>query len=267
MSSTAISTFERLKDRYRLSGQLLALTGLRVGGGDRTQHAATQSPIIRDALGRPFIPGSSLKGVLRSGLESLLRGLDHEKLHACDPFEDRCTGPLEETAKKTSRAPELDEVVEKLCTACALFGSPLLAGRVFVRDLALKENGTVATEIRDGVGINRDLRVAQTRPAVKYDFEVVPVGSRFSLEMIVENPNLAQLGLVLEALAMLDRGELLVGGLTSRGLGRGRVEGLKLEHTNARRLFTGEGWQEQNLEETRSKAQGVLRELLAEGGN
>ncbi|NJL27235.1 MAG: CRISPR-associated RAMP protein [Thermoanaerobaculia bacterium] len=265
MSSTAISTFERLKDRYRLSGQLLAATGLRVGGGDRSQHAATQSPIIRDALGRPFIPGSSLKGVLRSGLESLLRGLDHERLKACDPFEDRCTEALEEKAKKTSRAPELDEVVEKLCTACALFGSPLLAGRVFVRDLALEENGTVTTEIRDGVGINRDLRTAQAK--VKYDLEVVPVGSRFSLEMIVENPNLGQLGLVLEALAMLDRGELLVGGLTSRGLGRVRVEGLKLEHTNARRLFTGQGWQEQNLEETRSKAQDVLRELLAEGGN
>lgn len=262
-----ISTFERLNDRYRLSGRLLAMTGLRIGGGDRTQHAATQSPIIRDALGRPFIPGSSLKGVLRSGLESLLRGLDHRHLNACDPFEDRCTASLEEKAKKSSQAPELDEVVGKLCTACALFGSPLLAGRVFVRDLALEENGTVATEIRDGVGIHRDLRVAQREQRAKFDFEVVPVGSRFELEMIVENPNLGQLGLVIEALAMLDRGELLVGGLTSRGLGRVRVESLQLEHTNARRLFTGDGWETQDLEQTRNEAQGVLRRLLAEGGN
>jgi len=269
MSAAAreLSTFEALDRRFRLRGRLVAETGLRIGGGDRTVSTITQAPILRDALGRPLIPGSSLKGVLRSGLEALLRGLGRETPRACDPFAASCTADLEEAAKKRRTAPDLDDVLRQVCDVCALFGSPLLAGRLFIRDLEIDETKARPTEIRDGVGIDRDLRVARTHPAVKYDFEVVPAGSEFSFEMVVENPSDAQLGLLFLALGMLERGEIGLGGLTSRGLGRVRLEGLACERTDADLLFEGVGYQEAPLDELRQTASEALRALAAEEGD
>jgi CRISPR-associated RAMP protein (TIGR02581 family) len=197
--------------------------------------------------------------VLRSGLEAVLRGLGDERLPACDPFAQPCI-----VRKKDSREEvKIEEVLGKVCVVCGLFGSPYLAGRVFVADLPLADGHGSRTEVRDGVGIHRDLRVAQTSPPAKYDQEVVPPGTAFRLEMILENvDDPLQLALVLKSLDLLHTGEIRLGGLTSRGLGRVKLEALRLERTDPRLLLAGKGYQELDYEAERAGAETRLAEVL-----
>jgi CRISPR-associated RAMP protein (TIGR02581 family) len=260
---TSFSRFDRLTVRYRIRGLLAAETGLRVGAGKSLDVGTSDQPVIRDGFGRLFLPGSSLKGVLRSGLEGVLRGVADPRLRACDPIADLCTQDLAERAKAKNRPVELDDVLQQICVVCGLFGSPHLAGRVFVADLPLADGFSSRTEVRDGVGIDRDRRVAQTKPAVKYDQEVVPAGTAFGLEMILENvDDPVQLALVLKSLELLDSGEIRMGGLTSRGLGRVSLSGLRLERTDARRLLAGQGYEALDFEAAEADAGERLAAVL-----
>jgi CRISPR-associated RAMP protein (TIGR02581 family) len=260
---THFTKFDRLTTRYRIEGLLVAETGLRIGAGKSLDVGASDQPVIRDALNRLFLPGSSLKGVLRSGLEAVLRGLDDPRLRACDPFVEPCTERLAKRAKQRNEPIEVDDVLREVCAVCGLFGSPYLAGRVFVGDLPLANGASSRTEVRDGVGIDRDRRVAQTKPAIKYDQEVVPPGTAFRLEMILENvDDPVQLGLVLKSLELLQTGELRLGGLTSRGLGRVSLAELRLERTDARRLLAGEGYESLDFEAEKAAADKRLAAIV-----
>ena len=55
-----------------LEGKLICVTGLHIGGGDNGMHiGGTDNPVIKKvgAVSEPYIPGSSLKGKIRSLLE------------------------------------------------------------------------------------------------------------------------------------------------------------------------------------------------------
>src|SRR3954465_8561228 len=84
-----VADFHRLEQRLPLSGALVTRPALRIGSGGGGELDAVDLPVLRDATGYPFIPGSSLKGPLRSTVEALLRGADHGRaagLWACDPL-------------------------------------------------------------------------------------------------------------------------------------------------------------------------------------
>ncbi len=70
-----------LRSRHSLRGLLVLETGLHIGGG--REQGATDSPVVRDPLGRPFIPGSSFKGAFRASVERLVPNLAHLGLHTC----------------------------------------------------------------------------------------------------------------------------------------------------------------------------------------
>ena len=59
------------KGKYVLKGKIECLTGLRIGGvTEGVEIGGLDNPVIKDPLTRePYIPGSSLKGKLRSHLE------------------------------------------------------------------------------------------------------------------------------------------------------------------------------------------------------
>lgn len=53
-----------------LKGQIKLITGLHIGSGDEEVHiGGIDNPVIKDPDGFPYIPGSSLKGKMRSLLE------------------------------------------------------------------------------------------------------------------------------------------------------------------------------------------------------
>ena len=82
--------FDIFKNRLELTGTLTTVTALRISAGRSSEPIGSDLPVIKDALGKPFIPGSSFKGAMRSRLESFLRGIvgNNRKLVANPAIED-----------------------------------------------------------------------------------------------------------------------------------------------------------------------------------
>jgi CRISPR/Cas system CSM-associated protein Csm3 (group 7 of RAMP superfamily) len=77
-------------------------------------------------------------------------------------------------------------------------------------------------QVRDGVTIDRDKGTAADKGL--YDYEVVPAGTRFELYIVAENLAPWQRWLLWLGLRALERGDVALGGFTSRGLGWVRLE-------------------------------------------
>lgn len=160
----------------------------------------------------PFLPGSSLKGVLRSGTEALLRAMDEQ---VCDSTSSPC-------AQAVSR-----------CRTCLLFGSVHGASVVTVEDgLPWPPDGTPeervsalarvhrARTIRTGVAIDRQTGAAA--PNKLFDLEAL-VNVSFFPRLTLRNPAAWQAAALCTALQLLDDGILRIGSGTTRGFGRVRV--------------------------------------------
>jgi len=259
--------FSTLEARLWLRGDIVLDTGFRIGAGRTVSPTQPDTPILRDALGRPYIPGSSLKGALRSFVERVLRTLQAsaevtDPNLACDPLKgpsrpaevpgDLCLYPeearvilREERAETWPVHPTLQAIAPRVraalrrhpnaalpqlrdtllwelsCRTCRLFGAPWLASRVLVRDLPIATPDW-PTPIRDGVAIDRDTGTAHDKR--KYDFETVAPGARFRLLIQVENPTPEDLGLLWLGVQALEKGQILLGGARSRGLGHVHLE-------------------------------------------
>lgn len=189
--------------------ELEAVTGVRVGGARTSAGETTDAPLLRDHRHRPLIPGSSLKGSLRSAAERLLRPIKDGL--TCDVIFDRCLKDVR------GRDPTDDEL-ERLCWTCRLFGNPFSAGRLLVEDLV---SNTTQTVVRDGVAIDR--KELKQATGLKYDYEVAPPGTVFAGRIRVDDPDPGDVGLVIVLLDLIDQGVVTLGGGASRGLGRLRL--------------------------------------------
>ncbi|HYU30776.1 MAG TPA: CRISPR-associated RAMP protein Csx7 [Thermoanaerobaculia bacterium] len=195
--------------------RLTCRTGLHIGAGKSADLAGSDLPVMRDAAGRPLVPGSSLRGVLRAGIASF-----------CDSLRLDSVRSREDAAPSVLPA-EFVAGWKKLCLVDRLFGAAADKEKEFSYGSRLQISDglctdDVAVELRDGVGIDRDTRTART--GVKYDLEVVPAGTRFLGRIRFKNPADYELGLLAQALWMLDQGLLLLGGKSARGLGWIQVE-------------------------------------------
>lgn len=161
-----------------------------------------------------YIPGSSLRGVLRAHAERLLRSVEPDA--ACDPLVHGSDGRgygLRRACSFDDRIPG-DEAYRKACRACRLFGTTGLASRVRVSDFYPDEEPVCDT--RYGVAIDRVTGAVAHGP---FELEIVTDGS-FVGTITLRNFTLGQFGLV--AAALLDVGDGLVplGFGKSRDLGR-----------------------------------------------
>lgn len=247
-----MACWERFESRLEITAQLVAETALRVGmGREAAEPTAVDLPVIRDASGKPFIPGSSLRGVLRSHIERIVRALEPQARRgkgACNPLDEKTwcirRGRLLPVAYDPTReyesvgiddlraAAKNDEefarwVLMESCRVCRVFGSPWLASRVRIADL--HPDGAVLTERRDGVAIHREKETV----VHKYDFETVPAGARFHLTILAENLSPTERGLLWLGIQEIARGWIPLGGFRGRGLGRVRMEGLQIRGIEA----------------------------------
>jgi len=268
-------SFFNFKNRYFVNAVLVMETPVSVGSRISLIPTGSDLPVVKTPEGIPFIPGSSLKGVIRAQTERILRTLDMngkkingKRLWACDPLneEDRCIVTQccencrecngKDCCDKCDRCKacmikrnrdekgELndkkftEELFKKSCTACRLFGSQWLASRIYFKDAILINYQDLLriVEVRDGVGIDRDL--GSSKPKFKYDFEVVPAGAKFQINIIAENVEEWEIGLLLLVLKAMERGEIPVGGKVTRGLGWGKLQDLKVERITAENLLS-----------------------------
>ncbi|MDH7487493.1 MAG: RAMP superfamily CRISPR-associated protein [Anaerolineae bacterium] len=184
----------------------------------------------------PYLPGSSLKGVLRSHAERLACSMTPAGDGACNLFgrpgggDEPCWQCLEESDGPRREHVSATRAYRVLCPVCKLFGCPFLAGRIRISDAYLVEPaGRGPLSRRDSVGIDR--RRGAAADGAKYDFEYWD-GGAFQAQVTVRNFELWQLGLLAHLLHGLDKGEIPVGFGTHRGLGRvqGAVSGLQMAY-------------------------------------
>jgi len=231
-------TYHVFFNRIVLRGTLSLLSGLHIGCGRAIGISGTDLPVLKDGTGQPFIPGASLKGVLRSNIEAFLRSFQTKTNGlACFCVGDKAS---KETESKEALAygpcitnKQKEELItrsdadaafwDKSCWVCRAFGSPWIASKVQIIDMPVVSKWrSELLRVRDGVAIDRESETAQTQ--MKFDFEVVPPGVQFGFEVLIENPEDHEMGMLILGLDMLNEGLALLGGNKSRGLGRVRID-------------------------------------------
>ena len=164
-----------------------------------------------------YIPGSSLRGVIRAHAERLLRTLNEN--YACLlGTEGYCLNP-----KKLGKEKSANTLYQKSCYACKLFGNTEIASRVQISDLYPAEDPL--RETRFGVAIDRITGAVAVGP---FDLEVV-TDARFEGRIVLRNFTVGQLGLLGAALLDIADGLVALGHAKSRGLGRVRLEFTRAE--------------------------------------
>ncbi len=240
----------QLKTYLTLRGTLRCVTGLRIGSEpEMIEIGGLDNPIIKHPLtDLPYVPGSSLKGKMRSLLELLLDKIDPRP--EVDGRRNRAYG---EVHRPGGYGCEGDE-----CPICRIFGSNAGEGevgpsRLIVRDAYLTDEweariqdklleGKPVTEIKHENTINRITAMANPR-----QMERVPAGVEFTFEIGYRVFDTGDGGStdrrlferVIEALQLVAADTL--GGSGSRGYGKVAFEGLALTDLEGNVLFEDKG--------------------------
>jgi len=238
--------FLALNSRYVIEGDLIPQAALHIGSG--SGDSETDATFIRDTYG-PFIPGSSLRGVMRSTLERILQAVGGDR--GCVLFAEhshpRCftvnSKKLEDFDAWLSKQPVSKREIELtkkllegdgLCDVCKLFGSPLLASKLRVSDSRPVAGAVPQMVIRDGVAMDRDTETA--REKFKFDFQALEKGLTFEFRLDIENAIGTDLALVHILLTQMKNG-IDVGGKKACGLGRCTVDVKSVEYFDAARGY------------------------------
>lgn len=216
----------RLHGRVIISGTIKAVTGLRIGGRPTgIEIGGVDNIVLRNPLTtEPYIPGSSLRGKLRSLYERFSGAVQNYSIdqrvmiHSCSKDKDTYAN----------------------CKVCQIFGVPG-DGKVevphptplVVRDVPLTEDSRTRlmeqaenfTEVKWEASIDR-----VTSAAVPRQMERVPAGSDFGdfelIYSIYATQNLENLSELFIAMRLLEDDYL--GGLGSRGSGKVKFAEIKV---------------------------------------
>ncbi|MCP4424804.1 MAG: CRISPR-associated protein, partial [Chloroflexi bacterium] len=201
----------------------------------RTYHAGLGENTV-------YLPGSSLKGTIRSYAEKIARTLDDQPERfppmSCNPLggsdkrgdSDYYCG--KHLAKKGLTAPQKHR---EACPICRTFGHTSLASHLRLSDayplnpdqppqLELMRQAN-NTDTRDGVAIDRVSGAVAVGP---FNLEVVTRGAFYG-QLTLHNFQLWQLGLLAIVLRDLGQGRVPMGFGKSRGLGQVAVDYLRAE--------------------------------------
>ncbi|HUQ92621.1 MAG TPA: type III-A CRISPR-associated RAMP protein Csm3 [Bryobacteraceae bacterium] len=250
MSSHTAQTELKFLGKLILDADLNCETGLHIGAGKGSlEIGGADNPVVKDAFGRPYVPGSSLRGRIRSLLEQSA-GLNPAEM----VFLSKRKG--QEVRIHQSDRPD-DEI-------CLLFGrnpgrlermngeageSPMATpARLTVYDAPLDQDSITSqmrenlddelTEVKSENAVDRVTSQANPRT-----LERVPAGARFKVRMVLdilceEDKDLA--GRVAQGLRLMEDDTL--GGGGSRGSGRIRFSAIRAAWRG--RAYYSEGGEE-----------------------
>jgi CRISPR-associated protein Csm3 len=216
----------RIEKKILVTGKLILITGMHIGGTNSAMSIGGPDKfVVRQSKdGYPYIPGSSLKGKMRSLLELL----------------DGTIKATEKAGRHVSYGPTDDSNTR----AGKLFGtvhkeeSKQHPSQIIVRDSILlnpdapcfKNTDLPMTEAKTEVSIDRITSKANPRT-----FERVPSGAEFKVNMVVNvfegDKENELLETIKTALKLVE--DDYIGGQGSRGYGQVKFEELKFEFHNS----------------------------------
>lgn len=237
MSSHTAATELTFLGKLVLEGEIQCQTGLHIGAGKGSlEIGGADNPVVKDAFGVPYIPGSSLRGRLRSLLEQTLglavpselvflsrRKGQEVRIHQSDRPDDEVCILFGRNAGRVERV--AGEGVESAAATPArltVYDAPLIVDSITPQ---MRENlDDELTEVKSENAVDRITSQANPRT-----LERVPSGARFRFRMILDvlceedKPLLAR---VAQGMRLLEDDAL--GGGGSRGNGRISFSALRL---------------------------------------
>jgi len=216
----------------KLTGQIELLSGLHIGSGNTEIHiGGTDNPVIKNPITQePYIPGSSIKGKMRSLLEWHLGVVEATQGNPMSfKHLSKLSGKTQDKAKDLLRlfggAPDNDDETKKIVTDigptrlafwdCSL--DPVWAKQMNDKNLLL-------TEVKMENSIDR-IRGTAEHPR---NTERVPATAKFDFNLTIRvHDNEDLLETVLQGLKLLELTGL--GGSGSRGYGKIQFNDLKLD--------------------------------------
>jgi len=222
-----------LYGRIFIETKIKAITGLHIGGSNTDlEIGGLDKAVIRNPLTkRPYIPGSSLRGKMRSQMEKLL-GLPQNR-------------PIGQVTIHTCKT-KADFQKNGGCPVCTVFGVPAEMEydnhtRLVVRDAELTDASAQSLqdartdllygELKTEVAIDRVTSAATPRT-----LERVPAGAVFGPAELVfgvyEADDFARVKVMLDALQLVEDDYL--GGAGSRGSGKVKFEEIRLYLRNGK---------------------------------
>ncbi len=237
MSAHTTQTELKLIGKLILEGEMRCETGLHVGAGKGSlEIGGSDNPVVKDAFGRPYVPGSSLRGKIRSLLEQtsglavpaelvyLSRRKGQEvRIHQSDRPDDeicllfgRNPGRMERVQGETL------DTTQATPARLAVFDAPLDPDSITAQ---MRENlDDELTEVKSENAIDRITSQANPRT-----LERVPSGARFKTRFVMDvlcEEDAPLFLRVLEGLRLLEDDAL--GGGGARGSGRVSFSNLRL---------------------------------------
>jgi CRISPR-associated protein Csm3 len=241
MSAHTTQTELKLIGKLILEGELHCETGLHIGAGKGSlEIGGSDNPVVKDAAGRPYIPGSSLRGKIRSLLEQFSgaavpsemvyisrRKGQEVRIHQSDKPDDEICLLFGRNAGRMERVTgEPLDSHNASPARLAVFDAPLDMDSITP---PMRENlDDELTEVKSENAIDRITSQANPRT-----LERVPAGARFRVRFIMDvlcDEDAPLFGQLVQGLRLLEDDAL--GGGGSRGSGRVRLSNLKLVWRN-----------------------------------
>src|SRR6266496_2718940 len=260
MSAHTSQTELKLIGKLMLEEELHCQTGLHVGAGKGSlEIGGSDNPVVKDAFGRPYVPGSSLRGKIRSLLEQssglavpaelvyLSRRKGQEvRIHQSDRPDDEICLLFGRNPGRMERVQgESLDTSQATPARLAVFDAPLDVDSITA---AMRENlDDELTEVKSENAIDRITSQANPRT-----LERVPAGARFRVRFVLDvlcEEDAVLFLRVLEGLRLLEDDSL--GGGGSRGSGR-------VSFANLRVVWRGKGYYSTGAEEKEIAAGATL---------
>ena len=215
---------------------------LRIGLGRETKLTSPiDLPIQKihlPGMGKevPYIPGSSIKGVFRNHLDTVLRSINGYTCQGTGKYTcmlvelpeyglKRLESVVKENTSRGDYGKAREILEQNLCLSCKVFGSPGYQSKAVFYDSYPKKE--VKIGIKKGIAIDR--RTGAVARGALYQIEYIEPGSEFSFTLELKNlPNYI-LGFIADCIYEMNSGRLKIGGFKSRGFGWAVVKDPELE--------------------------------------
>jgi CRISPR-associated protein Csm3 len=237
MSAHTAQTELKLIGKLILEGEMQCETGLHVGAGKGSlEIGGADNPVVKDAHGRPYVPGSTLRGRIRALLEQSTgmavpselvfiskRKGQEVRIHQSDRPDDEICILFGRSPGRMEKVGGGDiESNHATPARLSVFDAPLVAESITPQMRETLDDEL--TEVKSENAIDRITSQANPRT-----LERVPAGAKFKIRMVLDIlcPEDAPLpALVIQGLRLLEDDAL--GGGGSRGSGRVRFDNLTM---------------------------------------